>query len=51
MKKVASILAVALFTLGMFATAFVSTQEEDFTNITNALANDVGDDQREGRDG
>lgn len=39
MKKVASILAVAIFTLGMFATA-INSMDQDFSDITTAVASD-----------
>ncbi|WP_298486413.1 hypothetical protein [uncultured Maribacter sp.] len=50
MKKVASILAVALFTLGMFATA-VSTIAPEFSDISNAIASDDHHQDRDERDG
>ena len=39
MKKVAGILAVALFTLGMFATA-INTVSQDFSDENTAVASD-----------
>ena len=50
MKKVASILAVALFTLGMFAAA-INTIAPDFSDITTAVASDDDHTERDERDG
>ncbi|WP_291864133.1 hypothetical protein [Maribacter sp.] len=48
MKKVASIVAVALFTLGMFATA-VNTGDSDWSDLANAVACDDCDPGHTGR--